>query len=171
MTLLIDILLAVNIILAGYLGWRAGLTRSSFAVFAGFISIYAANKYPYQEGVNSYLIFFISALIIFIAGAFILRLVHFFYMNIIDKVGGLFLNIAVWLIISINVLVPTLTYGTAVLEASKYSLYRVISEQMHLRIPVFKDYIPSAFGRAAIEKQNIINKVGGYSEKIKARIS
>jgi uncharacterized membrane protein required for colicin V production len=171
MTLLVDILLIINIIVAGYLGWRAGFTRSSFSVLAGFLAIYFANKYPYQDGVNAYIIFFIATLVIFILGAFVLRLVYFFYMNIVDKVGGMVLNIAVWLIISINVLVPTLTYGTAVLEGSTYSLYRVISEQMHLRIPVFKDYVPSALGKVAVEKQNILDKVGGYGEKIKARVS
>ncbi|MDR0486570.1 MAG: hypothetical protein LBH29_07625 [Elusimicrobiota bacterium] len=170
MTLLVDILLVVNIIIACYLGWQAGFTRSFFAVFTGFVSMYAAGKYPYQEGLNFYLIFFISVIVCFILGALALRLVRFFYMNVIDKAGGALLNAAVWLIISINVLVPTLTYGTAVLEGSTYSVYRVLSEQMHLRIPIFKNYVPSVLGKMAVEKQNILNKVGEYNEKIKIRI-
>jgi hypothetical protein len=170
MTLLIDILLAVNIILASYLGWKAGFTRSSFAVFTVFMSIYIATKYPYQEGINFYLIFSITAIISFMIGAFALRLVRFFYMNTLDKVGGMILNIFVWLIISVNVLVPTLTYRTAVLEGSKYSLYAIISDQLHLRMPMFKNYVPSMIGKMAVEKQNILDKVGEYNEKIKTRI-
>ncbi|MCL2484952.1 MAG: CvpA family protein [Endomicrobia bacterium] len=156
MILLIDIFLIVSIFLIAYLGWSAGLTRSFFAVLTGFLAILAASKYPYQEGINFYLIFVITALAVMLVGGFILRLVNFFYMNIIDKAGGAILSAAVWIIVAVNVLVPTLTHGTHALdEPAQNSVYKTISNKMQSHISVFKDYVPPVLERKAMERQRI----------------
>ena len=156
MPLLIDVFLIVSILLIAYLGWSAGFTRSFFAVLTGFLSILAANKYPYQEGINFYLIFVITALAIMFAGGFILRLVNFFYMNTVDKAGGAVLSALVWIVVSVNVVVPTLTHGTHALDGSaQKTIYKTISNKMHSHISIFKDYVPPALERKVLERQRI----------------
>ena len=154
MTLLIDILLIASTVLIACLGWSAGITRSFFAVLAGFVSIFAANKYPYQEGINFYLIFIITALFIMMAGGFMLRVVKFFFMNPVDKAGGAILSVFVWLIVSINVLIPTLTHGTHALEGTaRNTVYKTISNTMQSNIPLFRDYVPPSLERKVLARQ------------------
>lgn len=156
MTLLIDIFLVASVILIAYLGWSAGLTRSFFAVLAGFLAIAAAERYPYQEGINYYLVFVITAIVIFMICGFILRLIRFFFMNPFDKAGGAILSVAVWLIVSVNVLVPTLTHGTNALDENKQNtVYKTISRIMDEKLPLFQDYIPPVLEKRAIESQSI----------------
>ncbi len=154
MSLLIDVFLIVSIILIAYLGWSAGLTRTFFAVFAGFLAIFAADKYPYQEGLNFYLVFLITAILVIIAGGFVLRIVSFFFMKPFDKAGGAVLSAAVWLIVSVNVIIPTLTYGTHALDGATHTVYKTISSTMHTQIPLFKDYIPSSLEKKVMERRD-----------------
>ena len=139
--MLIDVFFVIGIILVIWLGWSAGLARTFFAVLAGFIAIFASNKYPYQEGMNVYLIFSISAVFIIMVGAFTLRIIKFFYLNIFDRIGGAFLSLCVWLIVLINVIIPSLASRTQFDESNSY-IYSVIAQTMQLKIPIFKDYIP-----------------------------
>ncbi|MDR1196579.1 MAG: CvpA family protein [Endomicrobium sp.] len=152
MTLLIDIFILVSAALIAWFGWSAGLTRSFFAVLAGFVSIMAAEKYPYQSGINYYLIFAICALVFYMAGAFILRAVRFFYMNLIDKAGGAVLSVLVWFVVCINVVVPTLTYGTNALDGSARSFYKTVSASMRKNIPFLKDYVPASLENKVIAR-------------------
>jgi cytochrome b subunit of formate dehydrogenase len=164
MAILIDIFLIASIFIIGYLGWSAGLTRSFFAVFAGFLSIFAASKYPYQEGINFWLIFVITVLAVMLVSGFVLRLVNFFYMNIADKTGGAVLSALVWIVVAVNVLVPTLTHGTHALDGSaRNTVYKTISNKMHKHISIFKDYVPPALERKALERQREAEdkKIGG----------
>ncbi|MDR2426551.1 MAG: CvpA family protein [Endomicrobium sp.] len=154
MTLLIDIFILVSIALIAWFGWSAGLTRSFFAVLAGFVSIMAAEKYPYQFGINYYLIFAICALVSYMAGAFVLRIVRFFYMNLIDKAGGAVLSVLVWFIVCINIVVPSLTYGTHALDGTARSFYKTISASMHKNIPIFKGYVPVLLENKVIARQS-----------------
>ncbi|MCL1971620.1 MAG: CvpA family protein [Endomicrobia bacterium] len=154
MTLLIDILLIASVLLIAWFGWSAGLTRSFFAVLAGFVSILAAEKYPYQTGINYYLIFVICALIFYMAGAFTLRVVRFFYMNLIDKIGGAALSALVWIVVCINVVIPTMTHGTHALDGSARSFYKTISTSMQQNIPFFTDYVPASLENKVIARQS-----------------
>ncbi|AKL98611.1 hypothetical protein [Endomicrobium proavitum] len=143
MTLLIDVFLIVSVILVAWLGWQAGFTRSFFAALAGFAAMLAANMYPYKEGVNAYFVFLIAALFVILAGGFILRLVQFFYMNLVDKTCGAALGVLIWVIVAVNVVVPTLTQNLASSEGSQGTLiYKNISAGMHKKLPEFKNYIP-----------------------------
>ena len=153
MNLLIDIFLVASIAGIAYLGWKAGLTRSFFAVLSGFLAIFAANKYPYHDGINTYLVFIITALFVIMVGAFILRIIHFFYMNIVDKTGGAVLSVLVWLIVCVNVVVPTLTHGTHALDGSTHTLYKTISRSMQTNIPLFRDYVPVQLEQKALESR------------------
>ena len=154
MNLLVDVFLVASILVIAWFGWSAGLTRSFFAVLAGFLSIFAASIYPYQEGINFYLIFIITLVVVMMAGGFILRLVRFFFMNIVDKTGGAALSVIVWLIVAINVVIPTLTHGTRVLDGSTRTVYKTISKSMHAKIPLFKDYIPLALEKRVMNREN-----------------
>lgn len=154
MTLLIDILLVASTVLIACLGWSAGLTRSFFAVLAGFLSVFAASKYPYQEGINYYLIFIITALAVMMVGGFVLRMVKFFFMNPADKAGGAVLSVVVWLIVSVNVIIPTLTHGTHALEgAARKTVYKTISKTMQSNIPLFRDYVPPFLEKRVLARQ------------------
>jgi membrane-associated phospholipid phosphatase len=137
--MIVDIFFVVPAILIIWLGWYAGLARTFFAVLAGFIAIFAADKYPYQEGMNNYLIFSIAAVFIIMVGAFILRIINFFYLNIFDRIGGAFLSACVWTIIFINILVPSLNRRFSYDLSSSY-VY-VSAKTLELKMPIFKDYI------------------------------
>ncbi len=154
MTLLIDIFILVSILLIAWFGWSAGLTRSFFAVLAGFVSVMAAEKYPYQSGINYYLVFAICALVFYMAGAFALRIVKFFYMNLIDKAGGAVLSVLVWFVVCVNVVVPTLTYGTQALGGSERSFYKTVSASMQKNMPFIKAYVPAVLENRVIARQS-----------------
>jgi hypothetical protein len=139
--LLIDVFFVIGIILVICLGWSAGLARTFFAVLAGFIAIFASDKYLYQEGMNAYLIFSISAVFVIMVGAFTLRIINFFYLNIFDRIGGAFLSLCVWLIVFINVITPSLASRTQ-FDASNSYIYSIITRTMQSKTPIFKDYIP-----------------------------
>jgi uncharacterized membrane protein required for colicin V production len=142
--LLIDIFLISSIILIAWFGWNVGFTRTFFAVFAGFSAVFVATKYPYQEGINFYLIFAVTALFIFMIGAFTLRVINFFYLNILDRIGGAVLSICIWLIVSINIIIPTITQIHA-LDESKHTVHGTISDAMQFKFQGFKDYVPQLF--------------------------
>jgi hypothetical protein len=139
--LLVDLLFAITTLLIIWLGWFAGLARTFFAVIAGVIAILAANKYPYQEGMNSYLIFLIAAVFVIMIGVFTLRVINFFYLNILDRVGGMLLSVCVWLVVFIYVVTPTIVSWSQIDVRNSY-VYSGIINTMHSKTPIFKDYIP-----------------------------
>jgi uncharacterized membrane protein required for colicin V production len=144
--LVVDIFLTLSIVLAVWLGWSVGFTRTFFAVLAGFLAIFAAYKYPHQEGLNFYLVFAITALLVIMSGGFMLRLISFFYLNILDRVGGAVLSVCVWLIVSVNIIIPTVFCGTYVSYGQSY-VYKTVSRIIQSEVPLFKDYVPQLLGR------------------------
>ncbi|MCA6071441.1 MAG: hypothetical protein LE168_03545 [Endomicrobium sp.] len=159
--MIIDIFLVVSVILIIWLGWSVGLTRTFFAVLAGFVAVFAASKYPYQEGLNFYVIFVITALFIIMLGGFILRMISFFYLSILDRIGGAVLSVCVWLIVAINVVIPTMTHSTHILDRPTHTIYTAISHTMQSKLPIFKDYVLSSLERKVSEHQsdNLYNKI------------
>jgi hypothetical protein len=154
MSLLIDVFLAVSILLIAWLGWSAGAVRSFFAVLSGFMAIFAASVYPHQEGINFWLVFVISALAVIIACGFALRLVKFFFMRPFDKAGGAVLSVAVWAVVAVNVIVPTLTHGTGALDGQGGSFYKSVSAVIHKNVPVLKDYVPPYLEKKVLRKKS-----------------
>jgi uncharacterized membrane protein required for colicin V production len=154
MSLLIDIFLIASIAIIGWLGWSAGVTRSFFAVASGFLAVLAASKYPYQEGINYWLVFAITALFIVMLGGFFLRIVKFFFMNPFDKAGGAVLSVFVWIIVSVNVLIPTLTHGTRALDGSGQTVYKTLSQTIQTNAPLLKDYVPPYLEKKVLQKKS-----------------
>ena len=91
-----------------YIGYYAGIIKSFFAVVSGFFAIILAENYPYQVGINYYFVFVAVALIIFLVGIFIFKIVKFLYLSIFDKLAGACLGFFLWLILSVNVIIPSL---------------------------------------------------------------
>ncbi|MDR1417697.1 MAG: CvpA family protein [Endomicrobium sp.] len=151
--MIIDIFLIISLILIAWLGWQTGFIRSCFAVIAGFCAILAAWKYPYQEGFNFYYIFIIVALFVIIVGGIVSRIIKFFYLNTIDRLGGLIVNILVWLIVSVNVIIPTMISGTHGLEEQKYVVYTYVSTIMKSKVHMFEDYVPSFLAKKFIKHE------------------
>jgi uncharacterized membrane protein required for colicin V production len=139
--LLIDVFFIVGIILVLWLGWSAGFVRAFFAILIGFIAIFAFDKYLCQEGVDSCLIFSILVVFVIMFGAFMLKIINFFYFNTFDRIGGAFLSLCVWLIVFTNVIIPLLASGEQFDESKSY-VYSVIVRVMQSKIPIFKDCIP-----------------------------
>jgi hypothetical protein len=154
MSMLIDVFLAVSILIIAWLGWSAGAVRSFFAVLSGFTAIFAASAYPYQEGINFWLIFVISALAVIIACGFVLRIVKLFFMRPFDKVGGAVLSVAVWATVTVNVIIPTLTHETGALDGSGGFLYKNLSTVIHKNVPILKDYVPPYLEKKALRKKS-----------------
>jgi uncharacterized membrane protein len=144
-----------SIVIIARIGWCTGFIKTFFTVLAGFLAIFTANKYPYQEGLNFYLIFVIIALFIIMLGNFTLRFISFFYLNILDKAAGMILSICVWLIISVNIIIPavTYTYDEHTLYAQKHTIYKNISNVIQSKIPVFKNYVPRLLEKSDITKK------------------
>jgi hypothetical protein len=142
--MIVDILFIASTILIIWLGWSAGLARTFFAVLAGFVAIFAADKYPYQEGMNAYLIFSIAVVFIIMLGAFTIKIINFFYLNIFDRIGGAFLSVCVWIIVFINIVIPSVTNWTSIDVNSSY-VYGAFAKTIQSKIPVFKDYVPLFF--------------------------
>jgi hypothetical protein len=141
--LLVDLLFAITTLLIVWLGWSAGLARTFFATLAGFFAILAAKKYPYQEGMNSYLIFLIASVFVIMIGVFTVRVINFLYLNILDRIGGMLLSVCVWLVVFIYVVIPAIVSWTQIDVRNSY-VYSVIViiNTMHSKTPIFKDYIP-----------------------------
>ncbi len=146
----IDIFLTLSVVLAVWLGWSAGFTRTFFAVLSGFLAVFAASKYPYQEGLNFYLVFTITALLVIMSGGFTLRLISFFYLNILDRIAGAALSACVWLIVSVNIIIPAVFCGPCMSYGQSY-IYKTVSRVMQSEVPVFKDYVPQLLGRIMME--------------------
>ncbi len=143
--MVIDIFLALSIVLAVWLGYSVGFTRTFFAVLAGFLAIFAASKYPHQEGLNFYLVFAITALLVIMSGGFTLRLISFFYLNILDRIGGAVLSACVWLIVSVNIIIPAV-FGTYVSHGQSH-ICVTVSRIIQSKIPVFRNYVPQFLGK------------------------
>jgi uncharacterized membrane protein required for colicin V production len=142
--LFIDIFFVIGIILVIWLGWSTGFVRTFFAFLAGFIAIFVFWKYSYQEEMNTYLIFSISAVsavFVVMIGAFMLRIVNFFCLNIFDRIGGVLLSLCVWLIVFINVITPSLTSSRVQFDESDSYIYPAIARAVQSKIPIFKDCI------------------------------
>ncbi|MDR2402046.1 MAG: hypothetical protein LBD32_01090 [Cytophagales bacterium] len=137
-----DFLFVITTLLIVWLGWSAGFARTFFAALAGFIAILAANKYPYQEGMNSYLIFLIATAFVVMIGAFTLKLIDFFYLNILDRISGMLLSVCVWLVVFVYVVIPTMI-SRAQIDVRNSYVYSVITNTVYPKTSFFKDYIPS----------------------------
>ncbi|MDR2666123.1 MAG: hypothetical protein LBB92_01575 [Endomicrobium sp.] len=124
-------------------GWSVGFTRIFFMILAGFLAIFVVNKYSHLEGLNLCLIFVITALFIIVIGCyFITRLINFLYMNFLDKISGLVLNVCIWLMLYINIIIPTvMTNKNYALDISNGKVYKTVSYFMKSRIPLLKDYV------------------------------
>ncbi|BAV58732.1 hypothetical protein AGMMS49573_10170 [Endomicrobiia bacterium] len=146
----IDIFLTLTVVLAVWLGWFAGFTRTFFAFLAGFLAVFAASKYPHQKGLNFYLVFVITALLVIMSGGFTLRLISFFYLNILDRIGGAALGACIWLVVSVNIIIPAVFCGTY-MSCGQSHIYKTVSHVMQSEVPVFKDYISQSLGRIMIE--------------------
>ncbi|GHT51550.1 hypothetical protein AGMMS49990_06070 [Endomicrobiia bacterium] len=151
--MVIDIFLVISVVLIAWLGCSAGLVRAFFAVLAGFMATFVSANCSYQEGLNVYLVFLVTALFVIMLGALILRLVSFFYLNILDRLGGALLSVCVWLIVSINILIPTITRGTHKLDKSTSTIYTAISDTIQSKIPIFTDYVPPLLERKVVKRQ------------------
>ena len=99
------------------------------------------------------MVFAMTALFVIIVGGFTLRLISFFYLNILDKLGGAVLSVCIWLIVSVNIIIPTVIYGNHASGGTSHTIYETVSRIMQSKIPVFKDYVPRLLERKIMERQ------------------
>jgi hypothetical protein len=104
---LIDIFLLISIILIAWFGWHLGVLKSFLLIFAvALLFLFVANDFQLsKKGTDFYLLIALVVLFIVIMAVF-LRVVKFFHLSILDKVGGAVLSVYVWIGLSIDVLVP-----------------------------------------------------------------
>ncbi|MDR1926804.1 MAG: hypothetical protein LBQ13_03925 [Endomicrobium sp.] len=138
----IDIFLVISLILVARLGWSAGLVRIFFTVLSGFMAIFVATKYSHQEVMNFCFIFAITAILIIMLGSFTLKLIGFFYLKTLDRIGGVVLSMSVWLLVSINVVIPTVIHDIVCVSNKPTSVvYVAVSKIIQRNIPMFQNYI------------------------------
>ncbi|MCL2389309.1 MAG: CvpA family protein [Elusimicrobia bacterium] len=153
MSFILDIVFVASCAVIFMLGFATGITRSSFAVAAGFVGIMAASYYPYPYGINYYIIFAVMAMLVFFAGLVVRRLVNFFYLNIVDKTAGAVLGVFVWALVCFNVILPSIKNAQDFIEDSRVSLSRFSTMTLNRYLPQF-----GAFSLRDI-RQNILEKV------------
>lgn len=139
LNIVINVIIFVLLAFLLYIGYYAGIIKSFFAVSAGFLAIILAENYPYQAGINYYFVFAAVALIIFLIGLFIFRIVKFFYLSIFDKLAGACLGIFIWFVLSANVVIPVFNTSVEKIE-DKTTTY--ISNLSKETLPVFGKYVP-----------------------------
>ncbi len=150
--IVINIILFVLLAFLLYISFYAGIIKSFFAVAAGFIAIVLAENYPYQLGINYYFVFAAAALIVFLIGLFIFKVVKFFYLSIFDKLAGACLGFFIWFVLSANVVIPTFNATVDKIESKTTSYISNLSEQT---LPVFGNYVPKiVFEKKADNSQN-----------------
>lgn len=137
--ILINVIIFALLAFLLYIGYYAGIIKSFFAVSAGFFAIILAENYPYQIGINYYFVFAAVALIIFLVGLFIFRIVKFFYLSIFDKLAGACLGIFIWFVLSANVVIPVFNTSVEKIE-DKTTTY--ISNLSNETLPIFGKYVP-----------------------------
>lgn len=144
--MLIDIFLILSVVLIARLGWLVGFTKTFFTVSAGFLAIFIASKYS-CGGLSLYLIFAIIALLVIILGCFAARLLNFLYMGFLDRIGGLALNVCIWLILCVNVIIPVMTQKNYISNVSKGTIYKSVSYIVRSKIPLFKNHVLPEFSK------------------------
>ena len=126
-----------------YIGYYAGIIKSFFAVVSGFFAIILAENYPYQVGINYYFVFVAVAIIIFLVGIFIFKIVKFLYLSIFDKLAGACLGFFLWFILSANVVIPSLDVYANQIQSKIEKTTSIISKLSKITLPIFGKYIPS----------------------------
>ena len=126
-----------------YIGYYAGIIKSFFAVVSGFFAIVLAENYPNQVGINYYFVFVAVALIIFLVGIFVFKIVKFLYLSIFDKLAGACLGFFLWLILSVNVIIPSLDVYANQIQSKIEKTTSIISKLSKVTLPIFGKYIPS----------------------------
>ena len=109
---IIDISLIALFLVFIHIGFEAGLVRSFFAFCAGFVSILLAQNYPVQDGINYYLIFTVSAIVIYLGGLIIMHIVKFFYLSLFDKFAGIALSVLICFMLTVNFVLPQIKKQT-----------------------------------------------------------
>ena len=137
---IINIILIVLLVFLLYIGYYAGIIKSFFAVTAGFLGIVLAENYPYQFGINYYFVFVAAALIIFLIGIFIFKIVKFLYLSMFDKLAGACLGFFIWFVLSANFVIPTFNISVEKIEDKTTSYISNLSKEY---LPIFGKYVPN----------------------------
>lgn len=139
LNIVINIILFILLAFLLYIGYYAGIIKSFFAVAAGFFAIILAENYPYQFGINYYFVFAAVALIIFLIGIFIFKIVKFLYLSIFDKLAGACLGLFIWFVLSANFVIPTFNTSIEKIEDGTTSYISNLSKEY---LPAFGKYVP-----------------------------
>jgi len=142
LTLITDIIIILLLLFLLYIGYYAGIIKSFFAVSAGFFAILLAENYPYQIGINYYLVFAVTAFVIFLIGLLIFKIVKFLYLSIFDKIAGACLGFFVWFVLSANFVIPVLNKSADKAETVTTKTSSYISDFSSKVFPVFGQYVP-----------------------------
>lgn len=143
LSLAIDISIILLLLFLLYIGYYAGIIKSFFAVVSGFFAIILAENYPYQVGINYYFVFVAVAIIIFLVGVFVFKVVKFLYLSIFDKLAGACLGFFLWFILSANVIIPSLDVYANQIQSKIEKTTSIISKLSKITLPIFGKYIPS----------------------------
>lgn len=136
-----DIIILFFLAVLVYIGFSAGVIKSFFAVAAGFVAIMLAENYPNRIGINYYLIFLASAFVVFLAGMLMSKIFKFLYLSLFDKIGGACLGLAIWFILSANVIIPGMGGYAGAGETKITSAITGVSSKV---FPWFGRYVPEA---------------------------
>ncbi len=141
LTTAVNITIILILLLFLYIGYSAGIIKSFFAVSAGFFSALLAERYPYQEGINYYFVFVATAVIIFITGIIVLKIVKFLYLSLFDKIAGAFLGALLGFIISVNFVIPTIDRTVGIISDIRVKA-EYVSDVSSKALPMFGKYVP-----------------------------
>ncbi|MDR1259841.1 MAG: hypothetical protein LBJ68_00475 [Endomicrobium sp.] len=136
----------MSILVVALISWSIGFMKIFFTVFIGFLAIFIANKCSCQQSLNFYLVFVVICLFITMLCNFVLRFINFFYLSTLDRVLGVIVGVCVWLIVSINIIIPAVITKKDVLHVvQKHAVCKAFSNITQSKLFVFKNHVLQLF--------------------------
>lgn len=173
-TTLLVILILLFFLFAGF---YAGIIKSIFAVSAGFFAIVLAESYPNQEGINYWFVFIVTAVVVFIIGIIVFKVVKFLYLSLFDKISGACLGFLLGFLLSANFVIPTINKTVSLVSNFRAKLEYMTNASSKI-LPMFGKYVPGVLYSENLknlsnrfnEGLNEIKNINKISEEVKEKM-
>lgn len=147
---LFDLVAGLVIVAAGFFGYQTGLLASVFYMVSGFVGMFVAQKFAAQLGINFYVLFFLAAAVVVVAGFMLGRLLKSVFLSPADRLSGFLLGAVLGVVVVVAVAVPlagNLLPKTKKTVETSFSVTRVMP-RLQRYVPEVADFTPVQVKRA-----------------------
>src|SRR5271157_4474180 len=134
-----DIIVLVFVLLFCMAGFRTGIVSTIFCLSSGFLGLIAATKYTVALGMNFYLVFLLTAVLVIALGLFLGRIVQDKILGTFDNVMGMILGACFGIMLVSILMFPVLnklSWQNQVYVVSSYSGRHIIPAVQKMLPPV-----------------------------------